>query len=255
MEREKVEYVLKWSDSIDEEFFEDFLSVEDSVFGGMTRDIYERKIKCNIYGVSLMTVAYYDGKPIAADLMLRNDIDGTMAYETVDTCVLDEYRGLGIFSTITKNEVQEITMKNGDVLIYGFPNSQSFPGYVKMGWKIQCKYNPAPFLCVKKYNAEQPILIDKGYASWLSTSGRNYYCYSVRNNYYLLMKGKKRYQMVGRLDFEAVHLFQKLKRPGIIRFMSTTKRFFNDDRYHGSVVIYGDYSAKIPFWKFDAFLN
>lgn len=255
IERDEIEYVLKWSDSIDEQFFADFIRVEDKVFGGMTRDIYERKIGRNIYGQSLLTVAYYEGKPIAADLMLRNDVGNTMAYQTVDTCVLDEYRGLGVFSAITKKEVQEICEKKGDVFIYGFPNSQSYPGYVKMGWKIQCKYYPSPFLCINKYNSENPQLIDENYAEWLKMSGRNYFFYKIGKNFYLLMKGTKRFQMVGRLAPEAAHSFQEIKHPGIIRYMGKKKKFFNDDQYHGCVVILGNTSIEVPFWKFDAYLN
>lgn len=148
MNNDGIEYVLRWTEEIDDSFFEDFLSVENAVLGGFSKQILQHKFVNNIYGSSLITIAYLDGEPIGADAMMRNDVFGRIAFETIDTCVTEKCRGKGVFSTITKKEVAEVLAKYPDTIIYGFQNGNSFPGYVKMGWNVQCKLYPAPLLSI-----------------------------------------------------------------------------------------------------------
>lgn len=255
MENKELKYVLKWTDQIDDKFIDDFLTVENAVFGGFTKEIVKRKIINNPYGQSLITVVYLDNEPIGADAMMRNDINGIIAFETIDTCVSEKCRGKGVFSTITKKEIDEIKSKYQDAFIYGFPNGNSFPGYVKMNWTIQCRLYPAPFLFPSLYDKENPTLIDVEYAKWLSKSDRKFSYIKICKKYYLILQGQKHFQMVGRIEPEAAMLFERKKHPGIIRFCSKKKRFFNNNGYHGSIITYGKIPFDIPYWKYDTLLN
>ena len=227
MANNDMNYVLRWSEEIDDKFLEDFLCVVNVVFGGFTKQMLQRKYIDNIYGSSLVTIAYLDGKPVGVDAMMRNDVLGHVGFETIDTCVTEECRGKGVFSTITQKEVAEINTKYPNALIYGFPNDNSFPGYVKMGWNVQCMLYPAPFLFPRLYDKENPTIIDVNYAKWLCKSTSKFYYIKKKGQYYLIKQGRRHYQMVGRIESDAALFFEREKHPGLIRCRSVKKRFFN----------------------------
>lgn len=251
MENNDIKYVLKWIDKIDDKSIEDFLSVENAVFGGFTRQLFENKYLNNIYGPSLITIAYLNGKPVAADSMIRNDING-IAYQSADTCVLEDCRGKGVFSQMKKKEIEII---GENIAIFGFPNGKSFPGFVKMGWDIQCKLYPTLFWFPFLYNKENQECIDFNYAKWLSNSSHKFYHIKVGGNYYLIKQGQKHFQMIGRIEPDAALLFEKRKHPGIIKYYSKKKSLFNNTKYHGSIITYGKTPFNIPYWKCDTFIG
>jgi GNAT superfamily N-acetyltransferase len=55
------------------------------------------------------------------------------AVRAVDTATHPEYQGKGIFKKLTLSLVAHCT-KLGDDFVFNTPNSQSKPGYIKMGW-------------------------------------------------------------------------------------------------------------------------
>lgn len=251
MKNDEITYVLKWMDKVDEKSIEDFLFVENAVFGGFTRKLFETKYLNNIYGPSLIAIAYLNGKPVAADSMIRNDING-IAYQSADTCVLEDCRGKGVFSQMKKREIEAIGDKYA---IFGFPNGNSFPGFVKMGWVIQCRLYPTIFLFPFLYDLENPKYIDFEYAKWLRDSSQKFYYYKCGCKYYLIKQGQKHYQMIGKIEPNAALLFERKKHPGIIKCFSKRKSIFNNSKYHGSIITYGKIPFDIPYWKCDTFIG
>ncbi|MBQ0024586.1 MAG: hypothetical protein KBT00_02525 [Bacteroidales bacterium] len=253
MATDSVDYVFKWANEADEKFIEDLLLVERTVFGGFDYELIKRKHIDNIYGPSLLAVAYLNGKPVGVDTMMRNDLFGRKAYETCDTCVLEECRGKGVFSTITKKEIEII---GPDIPIYGFPNHNSFPGYVKMGWDVRYKIYPAIFFSARRYNKEFPQIIDVEYAKWLSHASSDFRHMKIGNNYYLVtLTRRKHAKVVGRLGKETSCIFPRISRWRIINYSSRNKRFYNKDKYHGSLITYDKNAIDIPQWKSDGFIN
>ena len=57
----------------------------------------------------------------------------------VDTATHPNYQRQGIFSTLTKHAVQDLTQEGTD-LIFNTPNTKSMPGYLKMGWHLVAKW-------------------------------------------------------------------------------------------------------------------
>ncbi len=55
------------------------------------------------------------------------------AVRAVDTSTHPNFRRMGIFSTLTKKVVEDVT-EDGVDLIFNTPNQLSMPGYLKMGW-------------------------------------------------------------------------------------------------------------------------
>lgn len=255
MDNNGITYILKWSNIIDDKFLEDFLSVLNAVFGGFNKQTLQRKITNNVYGSSLLSIAYCGNVPIGVDAMIRNDIKGRICFETIDTCVLENYRGLGVFSTITKREVKEIIDVYPEACIYGFPNANSYPGYIKMKWVVQCELFPTLFL-PPFFNKNNPDTIDLTYGKWLSNSDQKFYCFKWGRNHYLIKQGRKYYQLIGRIDSDAALIFEREKHPGMIKCFSKSKPFFiNNKGYYGSIVTYEKVPFEIPYWKCDTFLN
>lgn len=250
-----IKYILKWSNEIDDIFLDDFLNVENAVFGGFSKQIFEQKIINNIYGLSLLTIAYLGEEPIGADTMIRNDFRGQICFETIDTCVLEKCRGMGVFSTITKKEVEEIMGVYPEAYIYGFPNANSFPGYVKMKWFVQHQLYPSFFISPFLYNRDNPEFIDFEYGEWLSRSSQKFYSFKCGRNYYLIRQGRKYFQMIGRIELKTALLFERKKYPGIIKCLSRRGMFLRNKKYHGSIITYKRASIVIPYWKCDTFLN
>src|SRR5690606_36953423 len=62
------------------------------------------------------------------------------ALRAVDTATHPDYRGRGIFKRLTLQAVG-IATEDQDHLIFNTPNSQSLPGYLKMGWQEVAKLN------------------------------------------------------------------------------------------------------------------
>src|SRR5690606_34755778 len=71
------------------------------------------------------------------------------AYRAVDTATHPDYQGKGIFKKLTLEAV-EIARRQENSFIFNTPNSQSLPGYLKMGWnevdKLKVRIHPRNLL-------------------------------------------------------------------------------------------------------------
>lgn len=91
----------------------------------------------NPFGRSLMLVAEADGRIIGFRAFMRWEFrtrTGTIrAVRPVDTATHPAYQGRGVFSSLTREALREVSGQAD--LIYNTPNSKSLPGYRKLGWQ------------------------------------------------------------------------------------------------------------------------
>jgi len=128
--RENSELKLCWSHDVSEKEINDFIEIMNNVFGYyMNKSLFEKKYLNNIYGSSILVLAYKEDKCVGARAFWRNDIENIKSFQPCDTAVLKEARGEGIFTKMTLKALEEI---GDDVLIYNFPNDNSIPGYLKL---------------------------------------------------------------------------------------------------------------------------
>lgn len=208
-------YVLRKSSEISEDETRHFIDVFNKVFDknyGM--NWFKWKYINNIYGDSFIVIVYDKDKPIATRSFWRNDInDKIISYQPVDTSVLKEYRKKGIFSNMTKMVLKEI----GDSVIYNYPNQNSFPGYIKLGWKLKYKYHLHPVFSKKILkNIESIVKIDDKYLNWRFADCpiKKYYYYEYNNTYYLLVRRKMNvYYVLGKFEGRFSDKFEKAKVP------------------------------------------
>lgn len=243
-------YDCRWSDGVDEKFIEDFVATENEVFkNGYTKELFNKKYIDNIYGNSVVEVVYIDGVPSAARGLWRNDIDGKESYQPGDTCVTEACRGKGVFTEMTK---RSIAMLPEDALIYNFPNQNSYPGYMKMGWHLVKEYGFALFN-KKKYFEEHPVKMDKQYADWWLPADDGLMYMNKGNDYFLARKMGKPlcYRVVACVEKETAEKFPKADF-GVFFYRSERKSFYNSKLGLPIHVVSKDENIKyIPVWKID----
>ena len=70
-----------------------------------------------------------------------------IAAQSCDSAVVPEARGKGVFTQIV-NEAEELLRQDGVDMLIGFPNNNSYPGFMKMGWQHIGSLNT--LVCVTK---------------------------------------------------------------------------------------------------------
>jgi GNAT superfamily N-acetyltransferase len=86
-----------------------------------------------------MLVAEVDDQIVGLRAFMRwrfrtSDGSSTSAVRAVDTATHPHFQGLGIFSRLTREAVEELRRDVG--LVFNTPNEKSGPGYLKMGWQV-----------------------------------------------------------------------------------------------------------------------
>lgn len=231
-----------WTDQPIHSLKHDFMMLANTVFGSFVTDnYYKAKFVDNIYGPSLITVAYVDGVAAGADAMWRNDLDSTKAYQTVDTCVLEQFRGMGLFKRMT---YQELELLGKETLVYGYPNVNSYPGYVKMGWQVDHLYKTLFFNTKKE-------TIDSGYAAWWLKAQNGISYINKKGDYYLVRKHESKpvATLIGRVDEATARLFPKTEGWSLLRSFEAKSSIYNKNK---SIPLVCNQKWKIPYWKIDA---
>lgn len=101
-------------------------------------DLFSWKHDTNPFGRSPMWVATDAGKVVAFRTLMRWEfVRGGEVLRTVravDTATDPEYQGRGLFRMLTLRALDEMRTDGVD-FVFNTPNSQSRPGYMKMGWR------------------------------------------------------------------------------------------------------------------------
>ena len=103
------------------------------------RALFEWKHHHNPFGRSPTWVAEQDGELIGFRTFLRWSWSGPggivrPAVRAVDTATHPEHQGRGIFTRLTLGALDELA-DQGSEFVFNTPNSQSRPGYLRMGWR------------------------------------------------------------------------------------------------------------------------
>lgn len=244
----------QWSDNLTSAFIEDFISVYQLVFDPNEKDLkgwFSRKYIHNPMGASLISIAYIEGKPVGIDVMWRNDVNGNLAYQTVDTGTLESYRGMGVFRKITEKELS--ILGNGS-LIYGFPNPNSYPGYVKFGWKIFGCKRTALFTGIASYEKIYKEDASYEYVRWYFLEGKKKIYHTEKCNQYFIItptRIKGVYHIISRVDKKTASLFKKAC--GRVAFLVMSRLSTRIPRKYTFLPLIGtsDECRSVPFWKLD----
>lgn len=244
-------YDCRWSNEVDEKFIKDYCVVQDTVFqNNYSYELFNKKFIANIYGPSIIIVVYDKNRAIGARSFWRNDIGQKEAYQPGDVCVLNEYRGKGIFTEMTK---KAFAMLPEDAIIYTFPNSNSFPAHLKMGNKLVASYRPTLFTN-KEYQKEHTLLLDEEYANWWLASRKDIKHIKRGNHFYLVIPyGLPMMYMVLAEVKQELAMQYKQCNWGIFFYRSTKISFYNKNKRPLYIVCKEKSNINyIPTWKVDS---
>lgn len=105
---------------------------------GRTAEMWHWKHEANPFGPSAGLIAEAGGRLVGLRLFLRwrwrAGAAEIAAVRAVDTATHPGWRGRGIFRRLTLELLREMA-EEGAGLVFNTPNSQSRPGYLKMGWR------------------------------------------------------------------------------------------------------------------------
>ena len=119
-------------------------------------EVWNYKHTKNPFGSSLVLIAENDRKIVGVRAFMRwewRSKDRTFkSYRAVDTATHPDYQGKGIFKSLTLKALLYAEAEGGD-FVFNTPNTQSKPGYLKMGWeevgKLKVKLVPLPYFAWK----------------------------------------------------------------------------------------------------------
>lgn len=121
------------------------LELSNAVFSAQQRSTFRRnelywnwKYQENPFGTSLLSLAEVDNKIVGVDNLwpweFRKGDSIIRAVQACDSAVHPEHRGKGIFTSMRKHGIERA--KNQDVdLIFNFPNANSLPVNLSLGWQ------------------------------------------------------------------------------------------------------------------------
>lgn len=249
----KLEIRFAWSDNISSEQIDDFRSVVNTVFGDFcTESYFKTKYLDNIYGASAIIVAYWEGIPVGACALWRNDLDGKEAYYAADASVIADYRNKGVYGAMLKVRA-EIASQRGNALLYTFPNTNSFPRLKKKGWHVKLvrKVFFYPGISSKKKIAK----VEKGFAEWWIKRCEGICHIKCFGKYYLVKtvatKGVGR--VLGYVDKETAEQFPRPAGVLWVLYCDSEKKTLYNRFWKAIPVVYSNASdAHIPFWKMDS---
>lgn len=99
---------------------------------------WQWKHEQNPFGKSPVLIAEIDGKIVGVRAFLpwawQENKKEWKSVRAVDTAVLPDFQGMGIFSKLTKRMLDDCLTQQYD-FVFNTPNKNSLPGYLKMGWK------------------------------------------------------------------------------------------------------------------------
>lgn len=102
-----------------------------------TPEWWDWKYNRNPFGTPLGWYSVNNNKMVGVRLMTPNRFrlndDVFTAYQLVDTATHPDHGRRGIFSALTKKAIEKIESENS--FFFNFPNENSLPGYISLGWK------------------------------------------------------------------------------------------------------------------------
>ncbi len=198
-----MEITTLWTSEISSLMESELMSCFNETFSQTKPENYfQWKFRDNPFGDSLHIVVTDEDKIVSTRVFWRLDIGDIEAYQCVDTSVLPEYQGRGVFG---KTILVALQVLNGK-LIYNYPNNLSGPAYVKYGWKAIKDSNSI------KVNFTSLMLKSSTVIDWKIESLRwrfennpeaKYYTMKKNEIYYIFsLKKKGLYVLLGKTKFK-----------------------------------------------------
>lgn len=157
-------YNYKMTSELTGQDVHDILDVLNTTFGGWgDAAVFRWKYFDNPYGDSLHMIAYDGPQAVGSAGFWRNDLHETPAYQCVDLAVIPSHQRRGIFRVAASECVTRLK----GAYLYTFPNVDSRPGFLKMGWSLKRRMPISIHLpggVLRRYEKRDPL--PDNYAEW-----------------------------------------------------------------------------------------
>jgi hypothetical protein len=206
---------------------------------------YSWKHEKNPFGPSAAFVAMHNSKVMGVRFFMRWHFERNgqifRAIRPVDTATHPAARGKGVFKSLTLEGIN--LLKNDFDFVFNTPNSNSYPGYLKMGWQKlkSCRlvyYMTLPVNKIEIERVQYPENVCSNNSEVLHTQLTPAYLswrYTRNNIYYFRLK---QYHDQG----IAIDIIYKFKLP-VIRVLD----FWGDSRNYSQIISSLCHYLKTPF--------
>lgn len=255
--KEDIRYECKLSSDFTHIEKQDFINLFNKIFHmDYGLDWFNWKYIDNIYGDSYIILVYVDNKLIGIRSFWRNDIEGNISYQPCDTAVSKDYRGRGMFSKMSLIALEQID--HG--FIYNFPNENSLPGNLKLGWEIN-KYYYLKFVFNRFKLKNETRYISDDYLLWKFGHSplKKYHYYKKGGKSYLLYERISGvYYVLGRFNSEYNSYFIRVRPLVLLNYTENKTTLYKMAKNRGTIVSFEkedqDYSKiDIPIFSGDFF--
>lgn len=134
------------------------------------KDWYRWKHVDNPFGSSPGFVAVDKGKVLGVRLFLRWNLNHNgeiiKALRPVDTATHPDARGKGIFKKLTLHGLEVANADNSHI-VFNTPNSNSLPGYLKMGWERLRAPIPYAYFLINHFKGTNDVIHHDSFESFL----------------------------------------------------------------------------------------
>ena len=255
--KDNITYMCKLSSELTESEKNSFIDVFNLVFEtSYNLEWFNWKYIDNIYGDSYIVLAYYQDKIVGIRSFWRNDIQGYLCYQPCDTAVLKEFRGMGIFSKMSLIALE----KTKEACIYNYPNQNSLPGNLKLGWEINKYCYLKPVFRKKKLSQDCKLIKDHYLVGKFGKCPINkYYYYEIDGQSYLLYRRKNNiYYVLGRFSSKFNGYFTQASLPILFNYTTEETIIYKIFKNRATIVSFQrenqDISKiDIPMFKADFF--
>ncbi|GAA65004.1 hypothetical protein P20311_2808 [Pseudoalteromonas sp. BSi20311] len=121
------------------------LLFEESFNRPLDKELWDWAYLDNPFGQPLVSIAMVEGKVVGhyalVPMNLENDSSELSGYLSMTTMVAVDYRRHKLFQKLAERVYMKIEKSLLPTIVFGFPNDNSAPGFVKrLGWKISEDY-------------------------------------------------------------------------------------------------------------------
>lgn len=122
-------------------------------------DLWDWAYQKNPFGSPIVSMAFFKDRLVGHYAVIPMDLSKEnktiKGYLSMTTMVSTDFRGKQLFTTLANRVYDRISEKNEPTIVFGFPNDQSAPGFIKkLGWNVSENFHVVALQQTDLYQAQ-----------------------------------------------------------------------------------------------------